>query len=86
MNIMSALQFVENTQLSTAIREGALLYPVIGGFRLLAIGLFDDGPASFGLRHAAHGFRYPRPISHLETRRFRVSGLERSAAGKGRTA
>lgn len=40
MNIMSALQWVESTNLSTAIREGPLLYPIIGGFHLLAIALF----------------------------------------------
>ena len=40
MNIVSALQWVESTNLSTAIREGALLYPIIGGFHLLAIALF----------------------------------------------
>lgn len=40
MNITSALQWVEGTSLSMAIREGALLYPIIGGFHLLAIALF----------------------------------------------
>jgi hypothetical protein len=40
MNIVSTLEWVESTDLSTAIREGALLYPIIGGFHLLAIALF----------------------------------------------
>lgn len=40
MNIVSTLEWVESTGLSTAIREGALLYPIIGGFHLLAIALF----------------------------------------------
>ena len=40
MTVPSALEWVENTNLSTAIREGALLYPIIGGFHLLAIALF----------------------------------------------
>jgi uncharacterized protein DUF6644 len=40
VNFVSALQWVESTNLSTAIREGALLYPIIGGFHLLAIALF----------------------------------------------
>ena len=40
MNIVSILEWVESTHLSTAIREGALLYPIIGGFHLLAIALF----------------------------------------------
>jgi hypothetical protein len=29
MNIVPALEWVESTELSTAIREGALLYPII---------------------------------------------------------
>lgn len=37
---MPILQWVESTALSTAIREGALLYPIIGGLHLLAIALF----------------------------------------------
>jgi hypothetical protein len=40
MNIVPTLEWVESTGLSTAIREGALLYPIIGGFHLLAIALF----------------------------------------------
>jgi len=40
MSVVSALEWVESTDLSTAIREGALLYPIIGGFHLLAIALF----------------------------------------------
>jgi hypothetical protein len=34
------LEWIESTGLSTAIREGALLYPIIGGIHLLAIALF----------------------------------------------
>ncbi len=40
MNITPTLEWIESTDLSTAIREGALLYPIIGGFHLLAIALF----------------------------------------------
>jgi hypothetical protein len=40
MNVIPSLEWVESTGLSTAIREGALLYPIIGGFHLLAIALF----------------------------------------------
>ena len=40
MNSVSTLQWVESTGLSTAIRKGARLYPIIGGFHLLAIALF----------------------------------------------
>ena len=34
------MEWIESTDLSTAIREGALLYPIIGGFHLLGIALF----------------------------------------------
>ena len=40
MNTVSTLEWVERTNLSSAIREGALLYPIIGGFHVLAIALF----------------------------------------------
>jgi uncharacterized protein DUF6644 len=40
MSIPSLLQWIESTDLSTAIREGALPYPIIGGVHLLAIALF----------------------------------------------
>jgi|SRR5579862_5943835 len=40
MSIPSLLEWVESTDLSTAIREGALPYPIIGGFHLLGIALF----------------------------------------------
>jgi hypothetical protein len=40
MRVPSILEWVESTDLSTAIREGALPYPIIGGFHLLGIALF----------------------------------------------
>ena len=40
MSIASLLQWIESTDLSTAIREGALYYPILGGFHLLGIALF----------------------------------------------
>jgi len=40
MWIPSILQWIESTDLSTTIREGALPYPIIGGFHLLGIALF----------------------------------------------
>ena len=36
----SILEYIESTNLSTAIREGALPYPIIGGVHLLGIALF----------------------------------------------
>ena len=40
MTISSMLDWIESTNLSLAIREGALPYPIIGGVHLLAIALF----------------------------------------------
>lgn len=40
MPIASLLEWIESTDLSTAIREGALPYPIIGGIHLLGIAWF----------------------------------------------
>jgi Tfp pilus assembly protein PilN len=40
MSIPALLEWIESTDLSTAIREGALYYPIIGGVHLLGIALF----------------------------------------------
>ena len=40
MTIKSLLDWIETTDLSIAIREGGLPYPIIGGIHLLAIALF----------------------------------------------
>ena len=40
MSMLSALEWIESTNLSTSIREGALPYPIIGGLHLLGIALF----------------------------------------------
>ncbi len=40
MSIVSTLEWIESTDLSTTIREGALPYPIIGGIHLLGIALF----------------------------------------------
>jgi hypothetical protein len=40
MSIPALLEWIESTDLSTAIREGALPYPIIGGVHLLGIALF----------------------------------------------
>jgi hypothetical protein len=38
--LLSLCQWIQNTEFSTAVREGALLYPIFGGIHLLAIALF----------------------------------------------
>jgi hypothetical protein len=50
MPIVSTLEWIESTDLSTAIREGALLYPILGGVHLLAIALFGGMLVATDLR------------------------------------
>src|SRR5215469_13228481 len=40
MTIMSMLEWIQSTDLSTAIREGGLPYPIIGGVHLMSIAWF----------------------------------------------
>ncbi|HEV2448596.1 MAG TPA: DUF6644 family protein [Candidatus Sulfopaludibacter sp.] len=40
MSVPALLDWIESTELSTAIREGGLPYPIIGGIHLLSIALF----------------------------------------------
>src|SRR5204863_2625092 len=47
---MGALQWIESTGLSTAIREGAFLYPILGGIHLLCIALFGGMVLATDLR------------------------------------
>ena len=70
MNVLSALEWVESTNLSTAIREGALLYPIIGGVHLLGIALFGGMLVMTDLRLLGWAMRR-RPISEI-LEQFRV--------------
>src|SRR5262245_62037467 len=50
LSIPPILEKIESTELSTAIREGGLPYPIIGGIHLLAIALFGGMVLSTNLR------------------------------------
>lgn len=58
------LDWIESTSLSTAIREGALLYPIIGGFHLLGIALFGGMLVATDLRLLGWALA-GRPISDI---------------------
>jgi hypothetical protein len=58
------LVWIESTQLSTAIREGGLPYPIIGGIHLLAIALFGGMLLVTDLRLLGLVMRQ-RPFSEL---------------------
>jgi hypothetical protein len=50
MSLLSICEWIQNTDLSTAIREGALYYPIIGGIHLLSIALFGGMLLAVDLR------------------------------------
>src|SRR5215472_15049104 len=64
MTIPSMLEWIESTDLSVAIREGGLPYPIIGGVHLLAIALFGGTLLMFDLRLLGW-ITWSRPISHM---------------------
>ena len=60
MSLLSFCQWLQETDVSTAIREGALLYPIIGGIHLLSIALFGGMILATDLRLLGWGLpRYP---------------------------
>jgi hypothetical protein len=59
VSLFTVCQWIETTSLSTAIREGALYYPILGAFHLAGIGWFggmvlmgDLSVLGIGLPHA----------------------------------
>src|ERR1035438_7532662 len=64
MSIASVLEWIESTDLSTAIREGALPYPIIGGIHLLGIALFGGMVLVTDLRLLGWAMRH-RPVSEI---------------------
>lgn len=60
MSLLSFCQWLQGTDISTAIREGALYYPIIGGIHLLSIALFGGMILATDLRLLGWGLqRYP---------------------------
>jgi hypothetical protein len=64
MPIVPILEAIENTASSMAIREGALLYPIIGGFHLLGIALFGGMVVATDFRLLGWAMQ-TRPVSEL---------------------
>ena len=62
--IVPILEKIESTDLSTAIREGGLPYPIIGGIHLLAIALFGGMVLVTNLRLLGWAMRR-LPVSDL---------------------
>ena len=57
MSLLSFCQWLQETDVSVAIREGALLYPIIGGIHLLAIALFGGMVLASDVRMLGWGMR-----------------------------
>jgi hypothetical protein len=64
MSMVSLLEWIESTDLSTAIREGALYYPIIGGVHLLGIALFGGMLLATDLRLLGWAMQR-RPVSDI---------------------
>ena len=64
MSIHSLLEWIESTDLSTTIREGALPYPILGGFHLLGIALFGGMVLVTNLRLLGWAMQR-RPVSDV---------------------
>jgi uncharacterized membrane protein len=64
MPLLSFCEWVQNTEFSVAVREGALLYPIIGGFHLLAIALFGGMLLAVDLRLLGWALQ-SRPVSDV---------------------
>ena len=60
MSILKICEWIQSTELSIAIREGGLYYPIIGGVHLLAIALFGGMLLAVDLRLLGWGMKsYP---------------------------
>src|SRR5215471_7325600 len=64
MDVMPILEKIQSTDLSTAIREGGLPYPIIGGVHLLSIALFGGMLLITDLRLLGWAMR-SRPVSEI---------------------
>lgn len=64
MPLLSFCEWLENTDVSVAIREGALLYPIIGGVHLLSIALFGGMVLASDIRLLGWGLR-KMPVSDV---------------------
>lgn len=76
MSLLTFYQWIESTSLSTAIREGALYYPILGAFHMIGIGWFGGMVLMSDLRVLGIGLRN-EPASELfsQFRRWKWAGF-----------
>ena len=76
MTLFTFYQWIEATSLSTAIREGALYYPILGAFHMIGIGWFGGMVLMGDLSVLGIGLR-DMPASELfsQFRRWKWTGF-----------
>ena len=76
MSLLSICESIQNTDISTAIREGALYYPIIGGVHLLSIALFGGMLLAVDVRLLGWGMK-SRPVADVvgQLRRWKEFGF-----------
>ena len=76
MSLLSICEAIQTTQLSTAIREGGLPYPIIGGIHLLSIALFGGMLLAVDVRLLSWGMRsFPVADVVQQLRRWKQFGF-----------
>ncbi len=91
VSLLTSCQWIETTSLSTAIREGALYYPMFGAFHLLALAWFGGMVLMSDLRILGIGLRHESVSEILSQFRrwkwgwIRDRARQRWAAVVGRT-
>ena len=66
MSVVSVIEWIESTRLSTTIREGGMPYPVIGGIHLLSIAWFGGMLLATDLRLLGCAMRRRRVSDVME--------------------
>ncbi len=76
MSFLTFCQWIETTSLSTAIREGALYYPILGAFHMIGIAWFGGMVLMGDLRVLGIGLRQA-PVSEVlsQFRRWKWVGF-----------
>ena len=76
MSLLTLFQWIETTSLSTAIREGALYYPILGAFHMIGIAWFGGMVLMGDLRAFGKGLRHESvPELLAEFRRWKWLGF-----------
>ena len=75
MSLFTICQWIETTSLSTAIREGALYYPILGAFHMVGIGWFGGMVLMGDLSVLQIGLHVPAADLFSQFRRWKWLGF-----------